>query len=180
MKIGIDIDETIVNTHKVVMDYVQKMNLKFKSYEEIKTPEGINFLSETLEDIQKNVKLFPKVKEVLDTLKRKGFELIFITARGSGHEFPIEYNYQKVTEDFLAKYQISYDKIIYRCFPKGKIAFDEKIDYFIDDREDVLDDVYRYGIKCIRKVSNMNEESKHIKFADWQNILNYLLKEAGE
>lgn len=180
MKIGIDIDETIVNTHEVVMEFAKKMNMQFKSYAEIKTPAGTKFLRENLENIHKNVVLFPNVKEALDTLKNKGFEIVFITARGSNHEVPIKFDFEKVTEDIFTKYQIPYDKIIYKSFPKGKHAFAEKLDYFIDDREDVLDEVTGYGIKCIRKVSNMNEESKYPKFADWQDILDYFLKKEGE
>ena len=180
MRLGIDIDETIVNTHEVALNYSKKIALKFKHYEDLYCPEGIKFLTNYIEKIQRNVRLLPDVKESLKILKEKNFKLIFITARGSNHDFNFTYNHKGITEEMFNKYNIPYDKIIYECYPKGKKAFEEKIDYFIDDNEENLDDIAKYGIKCIKKVTNMGIPSKHIKFDNWQDILNYLLKEIGE
>ncbi|MDD2505122.1 MAG: hypothetical protein PHF21_02480, partial [Bacilli bacterium] len=119
-------------------------------------------------------------KEALMTLKEKGYKLIFITARGSDYEFFIDYDYVGVTEEIFKKYNIPYDKIIYRCYPKGLKAKEEKIDIFIDDKEENLDDISKHGIKCIKKVDNLTNKSNYKQFDNWEDILKYILKLEGE
>ncbi len=179
MRIGIDIDETIVNTHHIAVEYTKKngSELMISSYEDLYSPEGLKFLEKHLSEIQRGVEVFPDVLESLKILKENNFELIFITARGSNYEYNFNYDYKGITEETFNKYNIPYDKIIYKCFPKGETAHLEKIDYFIDDKEENLDDVSKFGIKCIKKVSDINESSKYIKFDNWKDILNYLLEE---
>ena len=180
MRLGIDIDQTIVNTSTVALEYANKYakELNLKNYEELYKAEGLKFYIKYLTEILKNVSLFPGVLEALNILKEKGFELIFITARGSSFEFDFTYDHESITKETFKKYNIPHDKIIYKCFPKGETAFKEKIDFFIDDKEENLDDIAKYGIKCLKMVSNINEESDHLKFDNWQDILKFLLKEA--
>lgn len=177
MKIGIDIDDTLLGTHEEVVKHanMHAKHLDFSNYEHFETEEEINFFREHIEVMQINAKPLPGSIEALNVLKEKGYELIFITARGSSYEFNMEYDYKKVTEAVFEKYKIPYDKIIYKCFPKGEMAKLLEIDIFLDDREDNLDDVAKHGIKCIKVVPNMDIESKYIKFDNWDDILNYIL-----
>lgn len=180
MRLGIDIDETIVNTSEVALNYAEKYRseLNLKNLEDLHTGEGFDFYTKYLVEILSNVSLFPGVNKALNTLKEKGFELIFITARGSQYEFDFSYDHEGVTKETFKKYKVPHDKIIFKCYPKGEMAFSEKIDYFIDDKEENLDDVAKYGIKCLKKVEDINDVSKHLKFTNWDDILEYLLKEA--
>lgn len=180
MRLGIDVDETIVNTSEVALNYAEKYRseLNLKNLEDLLTGEGFDFYTKYLVEILSNVSLFPGVNKALNTLKEKGFELIFITARGSQYEFDFSYDHEGVTKETFKKYKVPHDKIIFKCYPKGEMAFSEKIDYFIDDKEENLDDVAKYGIKCLKKVEDINDVSKHLKFTNWDDILEYLLKEA--
>lgn len=180
MRIGIDIDQTIVNTVEVALTYAEKYkkDLKLKKYEDFYTEEGFKFYTKYLVEILSDVSLYPGVNKALNILKEKGFELVFITARGSQYEFDFTYDHEGVTKETFKKYKVPYDKIIFKCYPKGSTAFSEKIDYFIDDKEENLDDVAKYGIKCLKKVEDLDDVSKHLKFTNWDDILEYLLKEA--
>ncbi|MDD4187644.1 MAG: hypothetical protein PHX04_02635 [Bacilli bacterium] len=180
MRLGIDIDQTIVNTVEVALAYGKKYrkHLNLKIEEDLYTGEGFKFYTKYLVEILKSVSLFPGVNKALNILKENGFELIFITARGSQCEFDFTYNHEEITKEIFKKYNVPHDKIIYKCYPKGEVAFKEEIDYFIDDKEDNLDDIAKYGIKCLKKVEDMADVSKHLKFTNWDDILKYLLEEA--
>ncbi len=178
MRLGIDIDDTIVNTHEVAVLFAKKYakDLVFNNYEHFETKKAIEFFRKHIEEIQKQVKPLPGVVEALKILKEKGFELIFITARGSSYEFTMDYDYKGITEELFKKYNIPYDKIIYGVYPKGKMASQEKIDLFLDDKEYNLDDIKKYGIKTIKVVPHMKVDSVHKKFDNWVDILNYILE----
>ncbi len=172
MKIGIDIDETVLSTYSSVLDYARKYALGINSnnYDDLNDKEVYSFLNKHIYEIQMNAELKPGAARVIRLLKEEGFEIIFITARGK----KLNYNYEKVTKEYFMKYNIPYDKIHYRCSKKGKIAKKEKIDIFIDDKINNLDDVAKYGIECLHFVKNLKTNSKYKKFNDWEDILIYL------
>lgn len=182
MIIGIDIDNTVLKTYETANYYVNKYgesysdNIKIKDYEHFKSLKLVGFYQDYLEKIQKEVKPFPGAVKALNVLKDKGFKLIFITARGSNFEHIIDYDYEDTTKTVFDKYQIPYDKIIYRCYPKGERAKLENVDLFIDDKEYNLDDLTKHGVKSIKVVHDMNEESKYKKFDNWNDILKYILE----
>ena len=175
MKIGIDIDETIVNTHEIALEYGKKYapELNPKTYEDVNKFSAREFLEKYIYEIQANVSLKRGVREALDSFKKNGYELIFITARGNS----LVYDYEDATKKVFDKYDLPFDKIIYKCYPKGKAAKEENLNYFIDDKEAVLDDVTKYGIKAIRIVNDLTEESKYPKFDDWNEVFKYIVGE---
>ena len=79
--------------------------------------------------------------------------------------------------DYLAQNELEYDKIILGKENKGKIAKEEGIDIFIDDKETVLDDMVENGIKTIRRTEKT--DSKHVSFANWSDIVNYIKTKEG-
>ena len=47
------------------------------------------------------------------------------------------------------------------------------MDLFIDDKEQVLDGVYSYGITCLC----MGHSEKYLSFDNWYQILDYIKEE---
>ena len=113
MVIGIDIDETITNTHDETLKYVKKYapNLEFNDYcDDIKNKDVKAFLEKHAYNIQSNLTLKPYVKEAFDMFKEHGFKIIIITARG----YDLNYEYERASIDMLKKYDLPYDEIYYK------------------------------------------------------------------
>ena len=172
MKIGIDIDDTITNTKETTKKYLKMYDHTFDldSKEDLKNKKTFDFLIRHIEDIQSNVNLKPGVKEAFNELKNMGYEIIIITARGE----ELDYEYERITKDFLNKYNLPYDKIFFGNYPKGNIAKKENLSIFVDDRLYNLDDVSQHGIKCLHFVENLNINSPYKKFNNWDDIIIYL------
>ena len=121
MVIGIDIDETITNTHDETLKYVKKYapNLEFNDYcDDIKNKDVKAFLEKHAYNIQSNLTLKPYVKEAFSMFKEHGFKIVIITARG----YDLNYEYERASIDMLKKYDLPYDEIYYKQNKKGKIA----------------------------------------------------------
>lgn len=178
MVIGIDIDETITNTHEAAEKYILKYapELINEDYCEIKSEKMQKFLDTHITDIQSNLTLKKGVKEAIDRLVSHGCKIVIITARG----YNLDYDYQTLSEKVLKENDIHYDEIYYKQHDKGSIASKAKVDYFIDDKESVLDEVSTFNIKTIYYVPDKSKvTSKHLVFDDWQEIADYIIK-AGE
>lgn len=178
MVIGIDIDETITNTHEAAEKYILKYapELIDEDYCEIKSDKMQKFLDTHITDIQSNLTLKKGVKEAIDRLVSHGCKIVIITARG----YNLDYDYQMLSEKVLKENDIHYDEIYYKQHDKGSMAAKAKVDYFIDDKERVLDEVSSFNIKTIYYVPDKSKvTSKHLVFDDWQEIADYIIK-AGE
>ena len=68
---------------------------------------------------------------------------------------------------------IPYDAILLRRPNKVEACLQEKIDYFIDDKEKTLDTLNEIGVKCIKMQSIDKENSKYITVNSWSEILSY-------
>ncbi len=128
------------------------------------------FIIKNIKDIFNNAKLQPGVKNAFDYFNEKGYQIVIITARGSG----LNYNYKKVTKDYLKKYELNYNKIFFGYEEKGLKAFEEKIDMFIDDKIKVLDSVSSHGIKAIHFTEEKGSTEQYIAFNDWNEIIKYI------
>ncbi len=173
MKIGIDIDETLVETYKEIDKYIKKYNpgLTYENEKYLTDKEVNAFLLKHIYDMQQNAELKSGAKEVLHKLKEKGCKIIIITARGG----VIDYDYKKVTEEYFKKHNLPYDKIYCGQSDKGKVAKAENLDLFIDDKIYNLDNVTKQGIESLQFASNLKQDSKYKKFNNWDDILKYIV-----
>ena len=146
MNIGIDIDNTLTNTSIVSNTLVKEDKLYHGvlDYHDLNKEEAKDFLSKYLEQVVWNIDIKDDALEVLKYWKNKGYKLIFITARG--------------VEETNNKSNI---KSIYLTSL-----------YFIDDKERVLDDVKKAGIKTLRITDD--KESKHDIVHNWLEIKDYV------
>jgi len=172
MIIGIDIDETITDTKSITLKYINQYAPELKGilYEDFSEDAQADFWQKYIGMIQSENEFMPGVKEAFDYLKSEGYEIVIITARG--HH--IDYDAEGITEALFKKYDVPYDKIIYRTKPKGTVANQMKVKLFIDDREVNLLSAAAYGIQCVRFVERYDETSKFRQFTNWSDLLLYL------
>lgn len=137
MRIGIDLDDTICETTKIVKNrlsrYAKEENLNPLDIvnDEVLKKE---FFSIYLEDIYRNVEVKKNAKEVLKRLKNKGNEIYIITAR-SNKLVKSVVDVLKITKEWLAEKRIIVDEVIIEAYgeKKKEVCEKYKIDIMIDD-----------------------------------------------
>ncbi len=168
MRIGLDIDDTICNTHFVLMKYALKYNeehgnkplLKYDTNDFSKVfgwnDEEVNaffrtYYLEALKEIE------PKfgVKETLEKIRKDGHEIVFITIRND-RECAGENEARRITEEWLNKYEIPYDELHVAIFDKQACCKEQKIDVFMDDSEKNCLKVSDLGIKTMIAMNCFN------------------------
>lgn len=163
MKIGIDIDDTLVDTSASFDNLIKKYNISFnKKFKDNWTTEEKNFIfNNYLLEILTGAKIHEGAKEVLDYLYNKGYELIIITARSNKHCENIE----KLTKDMIQKENIKISEFYFGRDKKSDIAKQLNLALMIDDSKYVC--------------NNMEEENiDYILFGDkiknWKEVLEYI------
>ena len=173
MKIGIDIDNTIACTSFQGNVYVKEMFPECDDYHNLGMENYLAFIKKYADQIRTNEPLMDGVKEAFEYFKEKNIKVIFITARNDAWS-P---NTEKVTKDYLEKYGLEYDKIIFGKEMKGAAAKEENVSLFIDDKEENLEDISKYGIECIRITKD--KSSKFKTFDNWKELLDYIKRKVG-
>lgn len=170
MRIGIDIDDTITNSKEYVTNLKKQLYPEYDCNKKLPDNVFLNFINQYDSIIHKNVKLKNGVKESLDYLKKQGHEIVFITARGEFSKTS-----EEDTLNYFKKHNIPYDKLICEAYDKGKIAFDNKIDIFIDDLLTNCRSVNTYGIKVIKFArSDDQDKCEFTVFDNWKEIIKYI------
>lgn len=194
MKIGIDIDDTTLNTVNEMIRYgdifchdvLKKTDTK-NSISDITNRFYLNSLygwddetkfnffnlyySQVLKDCTPNLDS-PKI---IRKLKEEGNKIYFISARLTNiPNCPTE----NITIDTFKKYNIPYDKIIIAAYDKLNYCLENEIEIFIDDSLEVLESLSSHKIKCYLMTTPMNQSiivSKDIKrVSNWEEIYNDL------
>lgn len=173
MTIGIDIDNTITNTSEKSCKITTKL-YGCNDYHKLNIKDRIDFLNNYICNIVYTVNLKKDVISILNKWHKLGYKIIFITARGT--EGIDEINQSKaiyLTSMYFKKKKIYFDEIIFLKSSKVDTVKKMDIDIFIDDKEDVLDEISKEGIKTIRFT---NLESKHLKVDNWVDIDKIILE----
>ena len=171
MTIGIDFDNTIVNTKEVSKRYldIYMPNNQLDSYHNLPYEEEIAFFAKYNIQITNDLELFSNVKETFAFFKRNNIKLILITARGYDNEKQID-----ATKEFLKRNNLSFDKYIFCARDKAQICKQNHVDLMIDDIEEVLDKIYKQNINVLKYGS---ESQKYNYALNWQDVINYIRKE---
>ena len=191
MRIGIDIDDTLTDVKKELLEagrkYAESLGKEIKvdktfedksnngnewqekfgfTYDELKY-----FLKDIQEGITNKAKPRENVVEVINKLKNDGNEIIIITARDSEfHDDPYQYS-----KDWLDKNKICFDKLVVNARDKKIACMQEKIDIFIDDSESNCLNVKKAGIKTIRVCNEIEDNNSNlICFNNWNDIYSYI------
>ena len=180
--IGIDIDDTITNSNKVIRHYINK----FSNDDELKNNvEGIirgnyvsdgtkKFYKKNSEKIGNAIKIKKHAREIIKQLHDDGHKIIIVTARDNNY-YDDAY---KFSYEYLTKNGIVFDKLFTAQTYKTKLCIREKVDIMIDDSVDIVDDTQSVGIKSILFDSsiNKNKKSKAKRLNNWIEVYKYINK----
>jgi len=184
MKIGIDIDNTILNTLPILKKYINNyIRILDKGY--IMNENGFcssnlcnwvwedeyDFCLKYLELTVSTSEIFEHVKEVVELLKENGHEIHFITARSKPH-FKDPY---KISEATLKRKEIPYDYLVVECSDKRTYCKANGIELLIDDEPHNIIEVAK-DIPVIVLKGLQNEKcigNNVVKVNDWYEIEMY-------
>ena len=189
MRIGIDIDDTITDTWPYMVPIysrvfnipVEELSNSLPYYNSVKklnltVDEYFKIMQPYYEENTLNIPIKKDAKEVINALKKEGHEIIFITARGKIYREPAS-----ITEAYLEKNGIMYDKLITNATDKAIICKNEKINLFIDDSYKHCLSVSSVGIKVLMFGTNYNKKIKEFtRITSWYEVYNYINKKVGE
>lgn len=169
MTIGIDIDNTLVNTDLCVYNTLKKQNVLKNIDINNLTANDITMYQDYIEDIILNDPFYENAIDVVNYFKTKNIKIIIITARNNKYSDKMD----DLTINFLKNNGLVYDKIIFDQSSKLEACKNNMVDLFIDDTEEVLDEIKAYGIKTIRfgKKENL---SNHLIIDNWLDIKKYV------
>ena len=169
MTVGIDFDNTIVNTAEVSKKYLDifKPNNNLKNFHELPPNEKRIFFNKYKLEITNNSLLNSGVKEAFRFFKDNNIKTILITARSDAKQI-------KATRKYLKKHGIIFDSLCFNNKVKDKVCVDNNVDLMIDDTENVLETVSHKGIKVL-KYGTKSEKINSVK--DWFEIIELIRKE---
>ena len=164
MRIGIDIDDTLVSTSESFDEVIKKYQINFdKSWKDEWTREERDLIfNKYLEEILLEAKFKENSIKVINHLHDLGHELIVITARSNNYCKTIK----EKTLDILQREGLKISKVYFEQNKKSDLAKNLNIDLMIDDSLYVYDNMKKDGINCILfgdKIKTWNEVLKYIK-----------------
>ena len=187
MKIGIDIDDTIVNTNEYIIKAAfnyDKLFLKNKGFHNKKSYAFTDMFYWDDDDVRsffkyyQQEKLYLKVPVKKDAIKYinklydDGNYICFITYRQDNDS---KETYED-TYQYLKKYGFKFNKLITNSGMKGQVCVNEEIDIFIDNSISQIDDVNKRGIETIMFLTPYNKSYKGKKLGSWKDIYNEIRK----
>ena len=188
MRIGIDIDNCISNFDDVLLEEYIKHDKELRNTGIINDKpyhitvgmfdwskeENDDFYYNNIQRIAMSLKLLNNAKEVIDKLKADGNEIYIITSRDNG-----EYvNPEKMTREWLEKYEIYFDKLILTGrYEKGPVCKENNIDIMIEDSIKNCEDIENNGVKCYIMNTRYNqEETRFERVKRWNEIYSKISK----
>ena len=180
MRIGIDIDDTIVYTNKVLKNEAKKYNAKILNNRKIKNhnsklvedkydwtvAEKIDFLKYCVNKYYMNLEIKKDSKEIINKLFNEGHEIYIVTYRTNecfGNAYDFCYTW-------LTNNDIKFTKLIVNRGDKGNVCKEENIDLFIDDRLENCIDAIKNGSKAILFDENKFYDTDLISVITWKEV----------
>ncbi len=169
MRIGIDYDDTLVDSFKVYQKYydIWEEKANFKDIHHLLTGDWNRFFDLYWDKIYKEVNFYPEVKECLEKLRSMGHTLVLMSARfGPCQRFAVKQIKEAnlpITEFYFTGPHKSID------------CHTHNIDLMIDDSDRVIEELKNNHIKCLKKGNS--RKFKH--FDTWYDIVEYIEKECS-
>lgn len=169
MRIGLDIDDTICDTFDFLLPYIckyykldyektKKRNLSYDYFLDHYDDYFI-FAKLNYKNIIPHVPLKKGVIKYLTKLRKKGHQIVFITARSDrGYDNPYQLTY-----DYLALNGIPFDTLITSAGDKAGSCKEEQIDLFIDDSIDNCKSLSSHNIQVLLFKAAWNKKCKEFK-----------------
>lgn len=173
MRIGIDVDDTIVKTTESMFSVMKKYNINEEVYyKEFNHPVKLDFLHKYHDEIILYAELKDGVVDVLKELNLMGHTLVIITARNSMFgKYAVSNVY-----DIIEKYNLPIEKVYYNEQEKYDVCLSKKIDLMIDDNSTVCSSLYKNNIDYLMMDSLFNKDIDLKRVYDWNEILDYVKK----
>lgn len=190
MKIGIDIDNVISNFNDELLKEYLKHDKELRNTGIINKDvfirygmfdwtekEETEFYKNSIERIAIKLKPIHRATETIKKLKEDGNEIIIISGRNNG-----EYNNPyKLTEEWLAKFNIVYDKLIltnaYNKEEKANVCKENNIDIMIEDSTQTAVNIEKVGTKVLFMNTRYNKNNENFeKVSNWKEIYSKISK----
>lgn len=165
MRIGIDIDDTITNSHDYVVSLKKKYLPQYNTYERLPDDVFNEFIYKYDHLINKNAPLKKGAVEAISELKSRGHEIYIMSSRGNYFDYAYEDSY-----NYLKKHNIPFDKLLCNLGTKVEAVKNEGIDLFIDDNIKVCNLLAQNGINVIKMKRHDDIENDHIVCCSWKDI----------
>lgn len=181
MKFGFDIDDTLINLREHAFHiYNEKLGQqvqldKFHALDRVEIHElfgmsddaGSKMWNETLEQIYyTNCPTYPDAVETLITLQEQGHEVYYITARPAEH--------RERTMKWLAEQGFPVVEERFYCGMKDQakvnIIRDLQLDYYFDDKPDVLNTLIDDTLKVYVKTQSYNQHLTIPRLTNWLEL----------
>ena len=190
MKIGIDIDNVISNFNDELLKEYLKHDKELRNTGIINKDvfirygmfdwtekEETEFYKNSIERIAIKLKPIHRATETIKKLKEDGNEIIIIS-RGNNGEYNNPY---KLTEEWLAKYNIVYDKLIltnaYNKEEKANVCKENNIDIMIEDSTQTAVNIEKVGTKVLFMNTRYNKNNENFeKVSNWKEIYSKISK----
>lgn len=184
MKIAIDIDDTIADTHKEIIKLAleyDKKYLKGKGFKNkdalylrdmfywniIDAEKFINYLRGI--NYYKDIEPIKEANKYISMLYDEGYEIIFMTRRNNNFKI------RNITERWLKNNNFKYHRLILGALDKGEICHNIGVDLFIDNDPKNIDDAKDYGILGIVFADIYNKDDNEFKRLDsWKEIYHFV------
>ncbi|MFS0674824.1 5' nucleotidase, NT5C type [Ornithinibacillus sp. 179-J 7C1 HS] len=182
MRFGFDIDDTLINLREHAFHiYKKKLNKNIPLEEfhalnrvEIHEPfglsdeEGSNMWNSSLEDIYyTDCPPYKGAVEVLNKLVQLGHEIFYITARPKNHG--------ERTKDWMKKqgFPVIDDHFFYGMQDHEKIHIikDLQLNYYVDDKPDILDTLTNEPIELYLRDQPYNQDVTFNRILDWEEFM---------
>jgi len=189
MRIGIDIDNVISSFNEVLFEEYLKHDKELRNkgiiYPDVyirkmfdwTAEEEDSFYHNNIERIAKKLNVIDGAKEYIDKLKQDGNTIHIITGRDNG-EYTDPVN---MTKDWLKKYDIYYDELIftdaYNKQSKADICIQNNIDIMIDDSISMCTNCIAKGIKTFLMNTKYNERVDIPRVHNWKEIYEVITNE---
>lgn len=139
MTIGLDIDNTLVNTKEAMYKFIYEDDRKEELLDNINHLTSGNTKNEMVKYFYKkyalkifeSAKLMEGAKDAINFLIYNNHKIVFITLRGDKDK--LYHGSRDLTNYYMSKYNIPYSKIIFDSKDKTSICKQENIDILLDD-----------------------------------------------
>lgn len=196
MNIGIDIDDTISETFETLLPYSQKYtveDLKRESKIELKADlsnhfyivymngwneqEAIEFWEKYYAEILRSLNIKKFAAEVINTLRKDGHKIYFITARWDMKKDNVE----EITKKWLKENNVEYDGLFLNASDKLTLAKENNIDIFIDDSfkncKSIADNTKAKVYMMTSRVNGNLNDDKIKRVFSWPEIYDLISRE---
>ena len=174
MNIGLDLDDTICSTDKILRKYVDN----YCKYNDIDVEDlwkdeekKCDFLTNNLKNIYSEAPLKIGAKQTINTLRNHGNKIYVITARRNKY---IDMGMEEFIINYLNKKGIVVDKVIIDAKDKVDACLNNNIDYMIEDNSYNYELMVNRGINVI--LFDELDKHKDIKnrITKWRDLLSYI------